>query len=134
MNRRVLLVGQRVRCQLTGILFLKTGTADQFQNIWALAATPDYTIGVWMGNFSGETVIGETGSALPARLAMEILGELGSAKESFPSPDGARRVKCLSRVEDHNISAKEPHPHFSWRCYSIPPYFQHTKVFLNRRL
>ena len=51
----------------------KTGTANQFQHIWALGASPNYTVGVWMGNFSGETVIGRTGSSIPARIAADLL-------------------------------------------------------------
>lgn len=51
----------------------KTGTANQFQNITALGATPLYTVGVWMGNFDGTTVIGKTGSSLPASVAKELL-------------------------------------------------------------
>ncbi len=51
----------------------KTGTSNQFQNIWALGSTPEYTVGVWMGNFSGNTVIGRTGSSLPAAVAAEML-------------------------------------------------------------
>jgi penicillin-binding protein 1C len=54
----------------------KTGTANQFQHIWALGATERFTVGVWMGNFSGETVVGRTGSSIPARLAADLLGVL----------------------------------------------------------
>jgi len=54
----------------------KTGTANQFQHIWALGATARYTVGVWMGNFSGETVIGRTGSSIPARIAADLLRAL----------------------------------------------------------
>jgi len=54
----------------------KTGTANQFQHIWALGATKRFTVGVWMGNFSGETVIGSTGSSIPARIAAKLLGVL----------------------------------------------------------
>ncbi|MDR1587381.1 MAG: transglycosylase domain-containing protein [Treponema sp.] len=54
----------------------KTGTANQFQHIWALGATKRFTAGVWMGNFSGETVVGRTGSSIPARLAADLLGAL----------------------------------------------------------
>jgi penicillin-binding protein 1C len=54
----------------------KTGTANQFQHIWALGASQGFTVGVWMGNFSGETVIGRTGSSIPARIAAELLGAL----------------------------------------------------------
>jgi penicillin-binding protein 1C len=54
----------------------KTGTANQFQHIWALGATKRFTVGVWMGNFSGETIIGSTGSSIPARIAAKLLGAL----------------------------------------------------------
>jgi penicillin-binding protein 1C len=54
----------------------KTGTANQFQHIWALGASKRFTVGVWMGNFSGETVIGRTGSSIPAQIAAELLKAL----------------------------------------------------------
>ena len=54
----------------------KTGTANQFQHIWALGATSRFTVGVWMGNFSGETVVGSTGSSIPARIASNLLAAL----------------------------------------------------------
>jgi len=62
----------------------KTGTANQFQHIWALGASRDFTVGVWMGNFSGETVVGKTGSSVPARIVADLLGLL----EAERSPDG----------------------------------------------
>ena len=65
----------------------KTGTANQFQHIWALGASPRYTVGVWMGNFSGETVIGRTGSSIPARIASDMLYALETrllAQTGFP--------------------------------------------------
>ena len=51
----------------------KSGTSNQFNNIWTLGSTQDITVGVWMGNFSGETVIGKPGSSLPARLVVSLL-------------------------------------------------------------
>ncbi|MFP3043780.1 transglycosylase domain-containing protein [Treponema primitia] len=54
----------------------KTGTANQFQHIWALGASARFTVGVWMGNFSGETVVGRTGSSIPARIAAELLAAM----------------------------------------------------------
>jgi len=84
----------------------KTGTANQFQHIWALGATPRYTVGVWMGNFSGETVIGRTGSSIPARIAADLLkaleqttGESASAaaEKGFPPvPDGVREIQICT--------------------------------------
>jgi penicillin-binding protein 1C len=54
----------------------KTGTANQFQHIWALGASGRFTVGVWMGNFSGDTVVGRTGSSIPARIASDLLRAL----------------------------------------------------------
>ena len=66
----------------------KTGTANQYQNIWALGATPEYTVGIWMGDFSGNTVIGRTGSSLPATIAVEILELIHTPGKGFgPVPD-----------------------------------------------
>ncbi len=59
----------------------KTGTANQFQHIWALGATRRFTVGVWMGNFSGETVVGKTGSSVPARITAELLDRLEAADD-----------------------------------------------------
>ena len=62
----------------------KTGTSNQYQNIIALGATKHFTIGVWMGNFSGNTVMGKTGSSLPAWVAKNVLDKLeGSGGGSF---------------------------------------------------
>lgn len=54
----------------------KTGTSNQFQDIIALGATPRYTAGVWMGNFTGETVIKKTGSSIPAEVVRSVLDTL----------------------------------------------------------
>ncbi|MDR2922937.1 MAG: transglycosylase domain-containing protein [Treponema sp.] len=79
----------------------KTGTANQFQHIWALGATPRYTVGVWMGNFSGETVIGRTGSSIPARIAADLLralegGQTPGGKSFPPVPDSVREIRICS--------------------------------------
>ena len=63
----------------------KTGTANQFQHIWALGATSRFTAGVWMGNFSGETVVGRTGSSIPARIAVDLLKALEQSAGQEPA-------------------------------------------------
>jgi penicillin-binding protein 1C len=65
----------------------KTGTANQFQHIWALGATKRFTVGVWMGNFSGETVIGRTGSSIPARIAADLLRALEESAGDAPDQE-----------------------------------------------
>ena len=81
----------------------KTGTANQYQNIVALGATPDYTVGVWMGNFSGNTVMGKTGSSLPAAVAKKVLDYLSDGTHSpFPVPEKYKKVKVCA------LSGKAP--------------------------
>ncbi|TVQ23994.1 MAG: hypothetical protein EA383_12510 [Spirochaetaceae bacterium] len=51
-------------------IILKTGTASQFTDILAIAASEEHTVAVWMGNLDGQTVIGRPGSSLPARVVL----------------------------------------------------------------
>ena len=96
----------------------KTGTSNQYQNIIALGSTKNYTIGVWMGNFAGQTVIGKTGSSLPAWVAKNIFDKLESGPSSytpdmnFPEPDHwhKERICRLSGMKagpDCNASVTE---------------------------
>jgi penicillin-binding protein 1C len=73
-------------------LIVKTGTANQYQSIVALAASRRFTSAVWMGNFSGETVIGKTGSSVPAAVARDSLVFLrenlsADSRSACDSPD-----------------------------------------------
>jgi penicillin-binding protein 1C len=80
----------------------KTGTANQYQSIVALGATPRYTAGVWMGNFTGETVIGKTGSSIPAVIVRDTLtllhGSGGSVNFAVPTAENwqLRRICAVS--------------------------------------
>ena len=79
----------------------KTGTSNQYQNIIALGATKEYTVGVWMGNFSGQTVVGKTGSSLPAWVAKNLLDYIYGDKNSytdleFDEPEGYTKEKICS--------------------------------------
>jgi penicillin-binding protein 1C len=70
----------------------KTGTSNQFNNIWACGATKRYTAGVWLGNFSGETVIGKTGSSIPAEIVILLLKTLDKHPESFSVPEHVKKA------------------------------------------
>ena len=74
----------------------KTGTSNQYQNIIALGATKHYAIGVWMGNFSGNTVIGKTGSSLPAWVAKNIFDKIETDYSNFPEPEHWHKERICS--------------------------------------
>ncbi len=87
----------------------KTGTANQYQNIVAIGATPRYTVGVWMGNFSGNTVMGKTGSSMPAAIGKVLLDYLterdtanGLEPLDFKPPEEYAKVTVCS------VSGKKP--------------------------
>lgn len=71
----------------------KTGTADQFSDIWTVASDPDLTVGVWMGNVDGSTVIGSPGSSFPARSAIGFLSKFHDPDSSFPPLDDVHTVQ-----------------------------------------
>ncbi|MDY3131045.1 MAG: transglycosylase domain-containing protein [Treponema sp.] len=80
----------------------KTGTSNQFQDIVALGATKEFTVAVWMGNHTGETVMGKTGSSLPAAAAKQILdyleqySKLSAEEKQFPLPENYEKKQICS--------------------------------------
>ena len=99
---RVLAFGSARNFRTPFPAIFKTGTANQYQSIVALGATPKYSAAVWMGNFTGETVIGKTGSSIPAAIARDALVFLqehsGTAAPDFRPPENwqLRRICALS--------------------------------------
>lgn len=102
----------------------KTGTSNQFQDIIAFGATTSFTAGVWMGSFSGETVVGETGSSIPASVVREILDYL-EAEKSNPAEDFLKPL-YYKKTEMCTVSGLAPSPF----CYTVIDEF----VFKNRVL
>ncbi|GMO52119.1 MAG: penicillin-binding protein 1C [Termitinemataceae bacterium] len=92
-DARYLAFGRAATFHTTFPVIFKTGTANQYQSIVALGATPQYTIAVWMGNFSGDTVVGKTGSSVPAAIARDTLTFLydfmghNDGEENFAEPE-----------------------------------------------
>lgn len=57
----------------------KTGTSFGFKDAWAVGVTPDYAIGVWVGNADGEGRPGLTGVQAAAPLLFDVLHILPSS-------------------------------------------------------
>jgi penicillin-binding protein 1C len=86
---RRLAFGRGMNFQTPFPAIFKTGTANQYQSIAALGATPRFTVAVWMGNFSGATIMGRTGSSLPAAVVRSLLIRLQDRPEDagFREPE-----------------------------------------------
>ncbi|MCL2175691.1 MAG: transglycosylase domain-containing protein [Treponema sp.] len=106
-SARVLAFGAGRNFRTSYPAIFKTGTANQYQNIVALGASMKYTIGVWMGNFTGETVLDKTGSSVPAAIArntLNALHEYNRDVSDFPLPEELyiKRVCAVSGMEPVN--------------------------------
>ena len=100
----------------------KTGTANQYQSIVALGASPDYTVAVWMGNFSGNTVVGKTGSSLPALCAKEILDFLKFDFQEYNISNNSKNIEENSL--DENVNEKD----FSSKAFLIPENYEKIPI------
>ncbi|AEJ20446.1 penicillin-binding protein 1C [Gracilinema caldarium DSM 7334] len=64
----------------------KTGTSFGYRDAWAVGTTPEYTIGVWIGNASGEGRAELQGSLTAAVVMWELFSAM-PATTWFPRPD-----------------------------------------------
>jgi penicillin-binding protein 1C len=56
----------------------KTGTSYGHKDAWSIGYNPRYTVGVWVGNFSGEGRAGLSGAEMAAPLLFAIFAQLNS--------------------------------------------------------
>ncbi|MEQ3655674.1 MAG: penicillin-binding protein 1C [Dokdonia sp.] len=64
----------------------KTGTSFGFKDAWAVGVTPQYAIGVWVGNADGEGRPGITGIKAAAPLFFDVLRALPNTGAWFKKP------------------------------------------------
>jgi penicillin-binding protein 1C len=55
---------------------LKTGTSTRYRDCWTLGYTPEYTVGVWVGNFEGQPTWNMTGTSAAAPIFADIIRKL----------------------------------------------------------
>ena len=89
-SSRVLTFGDFFNQKLPFKLALKTGTSTNYRDSWIVGYTPEYTIGIWAGNFSGSPTRGLTGAKAGGPILIDILNELypNSFVAKFKRPEG----------------------------------------------
>ncbi len=86
-------------------LACKTGTSTGFRDNWAFGFTPEFTVGVWVGNFDGspmDHVSGVTGAApILHDVFVELHARFGTTWYARPENIGTTRVAPLTghRIE-----------------------------------
>jgi penicillin-binding protein 1C len=101
---------------------VKTGTSADFRDNWTIGYTPNYTVGVWVGNFDAASMFnisGVTGCGLLFKDIMLLL-ESKNTETLFPQTDDLIKVKicplsgclatrhCPGAMEDIFIPGTEP--------------------------
>lgn len=73
----------------------KTGTSYGFRDGWAMGVTPEYVVGVWVGNADGEGRPGLTGTDAAAPLLFSIFSHLPSTTWfSQPNSEMQEAIVC----------------------------------------
>ncbi len=85
----------------------KTGTSFGFRDGWAFGLTPDYVIGVWVGNADGEGRPGLTGTTSAAPILFDIAQIM--PKSSWFSMPGSELAKVkISKASGYRASLDCP--------------------------
>jgi penicillin-binding protein 1C len=71
---------------------VKTGTSSDYRDTWTVGATPEYTVAVWVGNFSGAPMRRIAGVSGAGPLWNRIMLHLYEHRDAprFPAPAGYR--------------------------------------------
>ena len=103
-------------------LMFKTGTSADARDLYTVALTPKFTLGVWLGNFDGSKTRDLSGGVSAAKVAFNMFafldksGMLGEAEFARPAGVSFRRVctdayrekECAQSAEDLAIDGVEP--------------------------
>lgn len=85
----------------------KTGTSTKYRDSWIVGYTPEYTVGVWAGNFDGKPMIEGTGADAAGPVFGDIVRLLYPDRRpgSFAVPDSLESVEVCS----HSGGAPTPY-------------------------
>ena len=105
---------------------VKTGTSKDMRDNWCVGYSDRYTVGVWVGNFSGSSMWNVSGMSGAAPAWLEIMNELhagdtssapkppaGVARRSVRSADGTSRSDWFiagTEPDDKTVSVEAPRP------------------------
>ena len=103
-------------------LMFKTGTSADARDLYTIALTPKFTLGVWLGNFDGSKTRDLSGGVSAAKVAFNMFafldksGMLGEVEFARPAgvslrqvcTDAYREKECAQSADDLTIDGVEP--------------------------
>lgn len=91
----------------------KTGTSYGNRDAWAVGTTPGYTVGVWVGNASGEGRPSLTGVGFAAPILFDLFGLLPQTK-NFSQPFDDMVMAAICRQSGHIAGMNCPETDSVW--------------------
>jgi len=75
----------------------KTGTSFGSRDAWAIGVTPEYAVGVWVGNADGEGRAGLTGTDVAAPLMFDVFDLLPAGSWFAPPREELQQIEVCTR-------------------------------------
>ncbi len=99
----------------------KTGTSYGFRDSWALAVTPEHTIGVWIGRPDGTPLPGQFGAVTALPLLIEIADSLPTRQtRDLESPPTSVSERQICWPLGGELDSREPrHCHRRWDAWVL---------------
>ncbi len=91
----------------------KTGTSFGGRDAWAVGSTPDYVVGVWVGNATGEGRAELTGLSAAAPIMFQVF-DLLPASSWFEQPFGEMHQIAVCRQSGHRAGRHCPDQDTLW--------------------
>jgi penicillin-binding protein 1C len=89
----------------------KTGTSSDFRDNWALGYTPEFTVGVWVGNFDGSPMMHVSGVSGAAPVMHEVFEELHRSFGTTWYPQPTNIAECLVHpITGHRLCGQSSVP------------------------
>lgn len=112
----------------------KTGTSFGNRDAWAVGVTPDYAIGVWIGNSDGHGVSGLTGLNNAAPLLFELYGIMPSTDWFYEPYDMQTNTVCKTSGMKATSFCKETHSKvFPLSSDKTPNCIYHKPYLINTK-
>ena len=83
----------------------KTGTSYALRDAWAIGTTPEYTVGVWAGNATGEGVARLSGTKSAAPVLFSVFNQLGKTTWFTKSEMAVKQIKVCD--DDGYLATKK---------------------------
>lgn len=104
---RALTFGLRSPLRLDFRVAAKTGTSTSYRDNWAMGYTPQFTVGVWAGNFTGQPMEGVSGVTGAGPIFKDIFTALHARHRQMWYEEPAGMVRA--RIDPRNGRRLGPH-------------------------